>query len=265
MKITNPTDYITLGGRLRYFAGRKAGDPIFGKNLIYDNLIWFKEDLEKLDFTVTRNLYNRKLLPIQKEYEILKKTPGVNQENSTLTEEQAASLSSTILEFENTVFAEAETRIIASPVPRRFTLDHLLVKPGGILGYGVFDKLTELAQNDVAQACRCIAFECSTAAAFHILRAIEECVRVLFKSYFPRKDGTRAWGTLTTELDNKPRNPKPDEILLAHLSHIRKRFRNPTDHPEKEYEIEEAEDLVHLSVDIINRCMRDPQVESKRK
>jgi hypothetical protein len=169
-----------------------------------------------------------------------------------------------VLAFEKTVTAEALTRVIALPIPRRFRLQHLLEEPGGILGRGIFERLTPIAQHDVSQACRCIAFECSTGAAFHTLRCVEECIRMLYQSYFARKKiNNRAWGVLTKELNGKQNKPKPDGTLMAHLDHLRKRFRNPTDHPDKTYEVEEAEDLLHLAVDAINRILRDPKVSKK--
>ena len=86
-------------------------------------------------------------------------------------------------------------------------------------------------------------------------------MQVLFKSHFRTGNEKRAWGPLIVDLKAKSRSPKPDAALLAHLDHLRERFRNPTDHPDKTYDIEEAEDLVHLVVDVINRCMRDKKVQ----
>jgi len=263
MKITDPGQYITLGGRIRYLAGRVGGDTVFGDKYVYSNLVALRNNLEFLGFAVTRNLYDIILLDIEKKYETLKNDSADTKSLVKLTPSQAVSLKNAILKLEDTMYSEAKTKIIALPVPRRFELEHLLDSPGKILGQGVFERLTDLAQNDLAHACRCIAFECPTAAAFHILRCVEECIRFVYKSYFPRRDELRPWGVLISELKEKVRKPKPDEILLVHLDHIRKRFRNPTDHPEKIYQIEEAEDLVHISVDIINRCIRDSQTEKK--
>lgn len=262
MKITNPTPYLYLGGRIRYLAGRVQGHKIVGENLVKDNLVWLKGDLNELGFRVSLNLFNRKLGDIEKEYKALEKSLELGTGDNSLSTEQVNQLVTLILALEDTIYCEAEEQVIALPTPRRFSLDHLLNVPGDILGRGVFDKLTDIAQYDLEYACKSIAFECATAAAFHILRCVEECVRVLYKAYFPRKDNKKPWGPLLNELVNKPKNPKPDENLLEHLKHLGKRFRNPTDHPEKIYEIEEAEDLVHLSVDVINRCTRDAKVRN---
>ena len=261
MKITEPTIYIRLGARLRYLSGRVKGNYIIGENYIYDNLKWVKEDLNILGLKVTSNLFDRKLGKLLQSFEKLDLTEELDADENIIDASKANELINNILILEDTLFCEAKEQIIASPVPRRFSIEHLLSNPGAVLGQGVFNELTDIAQYDLEYACKCIAFECPTAAAFHILRCLEECVRVLYRAYFPRKSIEKSWGPLLTELINKPRNPKPDEILLGHLNHLRKRFRNPTNHPEKIYEIEEVEDLVHLSVDVINRVIRDDKVK----
>ncbi len=197
MKITNPVRHLHLGGRIRYLCGCQAGQLIFGKHRIYNNLSKLKDNMERLGLVVSCNLYDAELLVIEREYKNLESTYQDDESVGHLTESQAHDLTKAIVELEKTVFAEAKTRIIASPTPRRFALDHLLNNSGKILGQGVHTKLTDLAQNDLAYACRCIAFECPTAAAVHILRCIEECVRVLYKSYFPRGNEQRPWGFLT--------------------------------------------------------------------
>jgi len=263
MKITNPIVYIHIGGRIRYLANRNEGDPILGNNYILQNLLWLKQDLDALGFRVSSNLYKRKLEKLETELLALNQNKDISEKDSLLNVTQKTRLIDGIMALEDTLLSEAEEHVIASPVPRRFALDHLLNNPGSILGRGVFESLTDIAKYDLASSCKAIAFECPTAAAFHILRCIEESVRVLYKAYFPRKDASRAWGILTRELSDKPKKPQPDETILEHLNHLRKRFRNPTDHPEKIYEIEEAEDIVHMAVDVINRISKDPKVKVK--
>jgi hypothetical protein len=262
MKLTDPNQFIHVGGRIRYLAARNFGYLIFGKNMIYENLMWFKRDLIDLGFRVSLNFYERKLAALEADFEFLLHNENRTEEQSVLSEQQQNILVSGMYALEDTLICEAQEFVIASPVPRRFALNHLLKSPGEILGSGVYENLTDIAKSDITFSCRCIAFECPTAAAFHILRCVEECVRVLYKAYFPRGDANRPWGALTKEIETKQKNPKPEVILIEHLNHIRKRFRNPTDHPEKIFEIEEAEDLVHLSVDVINRIMRDAKVSA---
>lgn len=262
MRITNPVLFIRLGGRLRYLSGRVEGNKIIGENYIYDNLQWLRRDLDAIGLRVSLNMFDKKLSGLVDEFAALAEVSELDDESNLLDSWRANALISDILFVEETVFCEAKEQVIASPLPRRFSLEHLLNDPGKILGSGVYDDLSDVAKHDLEYSCRSIAFECPTAAAFHILRCVEECVRILHKAYFPRKQTDKPWGPLVLALSQKPKKPKPEEILVEHLNHLRKRFRNPTDHPEKIYEIEEAEDLVHLSVDVINRVMRDPKVKA---
>ena len=59
------------------------------------------------------------------------------------------------------------------------------------------------------------------------------------------------WGPMVEKLRNK-RNPKPETQLLDQLDMIRTNFRNPTQHPQKIYDMEEAQDLMHLSIVALN-------------
>lgn len=58
---------------------------------------------------------------------------------------------------------------------------------------------------------------------------------------------------MITSLRAKRRRPLPNKILLNHLDHIRDSFRNPTDHPEKMYDIDEAQDLFGIVAEVLNR------------
>jgi hypothetical protein len=44
--------------------------------------------------------------------------------------------------------------------------------------------------------------------------------------------------------------------MLDHLDHIHVNFRNPTQHREARYDLEEAQDLLSLSIDALNRMAK---------
>ena len=53
------------------------------------------------------------------------------------------------------------------------------------------------------------------------------------------------------------KHPEPLPMsLLAQLDHIRASFRNPTQHPDAVYDIDEAQDLAFLSIDVLARLVR---------
>jgi hypothetical protein len=58
---------------------------------------------------------------------------------------------------------------------------------------------------------------------------------------------------MISRLRKKTRKPKPNKILLDHLDNIRSNFRNPTDHPEMTYGIDEVQDLFSIVTDSLNR------------
>lgn len=261
MHIITPVPFIELGARIRYLIGTDKDYNLGGRGLILNNLTTLRQHLTGLGFKISVTLYDNTLAPFVAEF---KEKIAKEGEGEATLGDSAKKFTDQVTEFEKTVRAEATNRRIALPLPRRIPLEHLLEAPENVLGKGVFDPLTDIAKRDIRESCRCIAFEVPTAAAFHILRCVEECVRILYRTYFPRKTvEKKTWGQLTNELKEKARNPRPDQTLLAHLDHVREKFRNPTDHPDKFYDIEEAEDLLHLAADIINRCIRDNRVAKR--
>jgi hypothetical protein len=155
--------------------------------------------------------------------------------------------------LENVVFAEAITKKIYVLPSRRFNTEYLLAEPKRLLRAGAYEKLEEIAKNDFSSSCRCILFGESTAAAFHILRATES---VLKSYYFHHRRQNRIakpmWGPMVDQLRSKTRN-KPPESLLASLDLIRTAYRNPTQHPEALYEIDSAQDLFGVCLDVIGK------------
>ena len=63
--------------------------------------------------------------------------------------------------------------------------------------------------------------------------------------------------------DMRKRKTRPPEALLNHLDHIRENFRNPTDHPDKVYDTEEAQDLLALCCDAMGRM--EPRITKADK
>ena len=120
---------------------------------------------------------------------------------------------------------------------------------------GVFDKLPELTRYDFAEAGKCVAFERPTAAAFHLLRGTEGALRDFYLATVKRKRlNVLLWKPMLDQM--AARSKPPPRPLLDHLDHIRANFRNPTQHPEARYDIDEAEDLFGLCVDAATRLIR---------
>lgn len=161
------------------------------------------------------------------------------------------------INLENVVFAEALTKKIYVIPERRFNKEFLLNSPNRLLKDGAFAKLEDIAKSDFSSACRCILFGEATAAAFHILRATES---VLKSYYFHHRRQNRLpkpmWAAMTEQLKNKKRN-RPPEALLTSLDLIRVQYRNPTNHPEVVYQIDSAQDLFGVCLDVMGKMAEE--------
>lgn len=140
---------------------------------------------------------------------------------------------------------------------KRFALKSLTDAPEKLLAQNVYSSLTDTTKRDFSNACLQIAFAQPTSAAFHLMRALEAEVKHL---YFEFKKQNRLekpmWANMIKELRQK-RNPKPADKTLDSLDSIRVHFRNPTQHPDAFYSLDEAQDLMNQTITAINMIHRE--------
>lgn len=248
MIVQNSYVYIHIGLCLRLLRNVVATDkpPLATKTI--DLLV---ANLQKGNFEVS--LAAMKSVSFGDMHKALK---GADTEKP-LGDSLSSDVSSEFSTLENIVFAEAITKKIYVLPSRRFNTEYLLSSPEKLLKGGSFTKLEEIAKLDFASSCRCILFGEATAAAFHILRATES---VLKSYYFHHRRQKRLpkpmWGPMLDQLRAKTRN-RPSEPLLASLDLIRSAYRNPTQHPEAIYEIDSAQDLFGVCLDVIGKMTEE--------
>lgn len=112
------------------------------------------------------------------------------------------------------------------------------------------DIISEAAKKDFSQAGRCLAFELSTAAAFHSTRAVEAVLRQyhrLAKS-IPDTERSPDMSNCIDQLRAAGENPKVMDVL----DHIRDLHRNTYAHPEAFATMDEALGLFDISKSAIN-------------
>lgn len=155
--------------------------------------------------------------------------------------------------IEEVVFSESGIKQIYVVPQRRFNNAYLLSDASKLLKDGAFDKLDVIARTDIASACRCIAFGEGTAAAFHIIRATEATLKAYYFHHRKQKRLSKPmWANMLDQLKQKKKG-KPPAALLASLDLIRESYRNPTQHPEATYEIDAAQDLLGVCLDVIGK------------
>ena len=158
---------------------------------------------------------------------------------------------------ERVIYSEARTKEIYTLPDRRFNSDSLLNNPQNIFKDGVFEKLSDIAKFDIKSGCRCILFGEATAAAFHILRVTEDTLKQYYYHHKKQKRLKKPmWGPMTNELRNKRRN-KPPKVILDSLDLVRVSYRNPTQHPDAKYDIDSAQDLLGVCLDLINKMANE--------
>lgn len=251
MRAQSIRGYYWFGTCLRYLQDVQAGIPLApegGGSYVCYNLEMFFQNLHELGLNVTeRAAWELK--------EILTQLESKGPE-TTLTSDEARTLSKAATEVRKTLEAEIYGLEVYVVTPKRLDVKRLIEDPGSLFAPKVFGKLPSIAQYDLSEAAKCIAFERSTAAAFHILRATEDVLRDFYKALARQKRVDLMWGPMVSDLKKRPK-AKKHQVLLTHLDNIRLSFRNPTQHPEATYDIHEVQDLWGLCVDAINRMAKE--------
>src|SRR5207248_2818113 len=154
----------------------------------------------------------------------------------SLTKAQAMELNRILIDIRKLLDAELPGFQAYIVTPKRLDVQRLLNDVGGLLSAGTFKKLGLITRTDLEEAGKCIAFERPTAAAFHLLRGTEAVLRQFYYAIVKHgRVSPMLWGSMIIDL-RKRNKAKPHQDLVEHLDHIRRSFRNPTQHPEKVYD-----------------------------
>lgn len=250
--------YIYLGTVVRYLIDASEGMPIFRTGAILENVINLRKRLIDYEFFVSARV-GGPLWELAETWETESagnKEDGQWSENRRLTSDEETSLVRTAGILRETLLAEAQGKVAFIASDKRYTVEKLLEDIGSLFGDGVFARLPDLAKFDFEEGGKSLAYELPTAAAFHILRGTEATLRDFYCHTVKRNRITepRMWAGIVRDLRSKKN--APPELLLDNLDSLRSNFRNPTQHPEKTYDLDEAQDLLALAIDSINRMIR---------
>lgn len=241
--------YIYFGTNLRYLQDATEGARADGESLFIENLERLLEMLDELGLTVTaraaRTLKGATLLQ-----ELKNRGP-----NHTLTATDAQRLRTFARDLRITLMAEAGGLDAFIVSEKRMDVERLLADVGALFPQGTFQKLPDIARIDFQEAGKCIAFELPTAAAFHLMRGTEATLRQFYLETVKRgRVDPLIWGPMVKHL--RARRSPPPTSLLDNLDSIRRNFRNPTQHPDATYEIDEAQDLLGICIDVVSRMTK---------
>jgi len=135
-----------------------------------------------------------------------------------------------------------------------YSTSDLIERADNVLPIEIADTLPEPIRFDLRQAGRCLAFDLATAAAFHIMRALEGVLRDFYCPIFlGTKPKVRNWNGYIQCLKNTGADPK----ILAILDQIRSLHRNPTIHPQEVLTINEAMTLFGIAQSAVVAMVED--------
>ena len=243
--------YYRFGTGLMYLQDVQAGHPVEsagGYWNVKENLEVFFRHLDELGLQVTERA-------AWKLRNILTELEGKNPD-ARLTDDEAQTLRKEATTVRITLEAEIQGFEAYVVTPKQLDVKRLIDDPASLFAPNVFGKLPSIAQYDLTEAAKCIAFERSTAAAFHMLRATEGVLKGFYTALVRQKRVDLMWGPMVSDLKKRPK-AKKHHVLLAHLDNIRLSFRNPTQHPQATYDIHEVQGLWGVCVDAINRMAKE--------
>ena len=239
--------YIVFGTQFRFLADAQEDWRVHGEGYVLSNIDAFLRNLDWFSLPVTQRA----------SYELANFADPLRDlaEDAHLSAEDANELRQIMLRLRPTLYAEAAGLVAFAVSDKRYDVRKLMEDVGSLLADGVFQRLPEIAQTDFQEAGMCIAFVRPTAAAFHLLRATEAVLRQYYRGMVRQNRIQEPWMWGPMMDDMRGRRIAPDATLAHTLDGLRQHFRNPTQHPEKVYDIDEAQDLFAACLDAVNRMV----------
>ena len=250
MQAGSTWDLVFLGTFLRYLQDAQAKWSPNSPWGVVKNFDHFQMSCNRLGLKVTAQAAQNRL------GEVIERLRAVD-DAYTLTPADASEISDRMDEVRVTLEAEASGSVIYRTSERRYDVTKLMGEMHRLFAPGAFADMSDIARYDFGEAGRALAFGLPTAVAFHLLRGTEEVLRAYYRSWVRRgRMRTMLWGPMVLALKALTGRRTPDVTCLNNLDNIRVAFRNPTDHPDKIYDIGEAEDLFGLCIEVVNRMLR---------
>lgn len=241
--------YFFFGTAVRYLQDVKSGYPIFGDYYVIANINSCLDRLDELGLRVTK-------IAASELREFTKELAKTKDKTAKLSDEQATELSKICSDLRRTLDAELSTLDAFIVTPKRFDIDKLLNDIGALMSKHTFSSLSEPLRYDFIEAGKCIAFGRATAGAFHLLRGTEAVLRHFYCTLIRTKRVCPLlWGPMVQDLRKRAKT-KRYTALYNNLDNIREYYRNPTQHPEVNYDIDSVQDLLPLCFEVIGKMTK---------
>jgi hypothetical protein len=253
MRKTEIFRYYAFGYNYYILRNSSSGMLVHGNDSLENSIKEFLEYLTELELRVTQNAAES-LEEIQQK---IKNLPADAKVDAALAKEIEAACD----KLDTTLDSELQLRNAYIVTPKRFEIQILLENPINLLNDDAKTVLPHICKFDFASACNCIAFGLATSAAFHLMRCVEGMLRHYYCSIVKHGQvDPLLWHPIIEHL--RKRRNAPPKPLLDHLDNIRGNFRNPTQHPEARYDLDEVQDLLAVVIDSLNKMVKDLKTRS---
>ena len=250
MERSNVGAYVWFGTCIRYLQDVDTGWYVGTDGGALVNIDGFFDWVDRLGLKVTGD--TRAFMQLNALRDELRQDL-LGDPDRMLTPTQSGQIKQAMHDVRKTLEAELHGMVAYVPTDKRLDVGKLQDDVRALVTADTYDKISGIAQLDLDEAGKCIAFDRPTASAFHLMRATEQVLREFYLSIVKRNRiaPPLMWGPMVTALEG--RSKPPPSPILENLTNIRRSFRNPTQHPDKVYDLDEAQDLFALSVDAIRR------------
>lgn len=222
----NMTDALLLGKKTEYVRTCTFFEVPVG-NSQDDYIIGTLEDIE------------RKLEVLKFDDKILS---GIESQKEKIEEEynEDEVLSDQDGEILRTRISQARTRIQSNLSSKNlvyteqkglFNTEKALNNPESLFKEEIWDWMSNTAQTDIKEACKCLAIDCPTASMSMSLRAVEDCIRRWYKEETGNEIENTGWSTILDQLKSQFPEGSPEYLMTAMLDYQRGK-RNSVSHPE---------------------------------
>ncbi len=238
--------YILLATSVRYLQDVSAGILIKGDALILHNIKAVFNAFDEHSLPVSAHAAH-KLKEKMEEFE-------EKGDDDILTNEDVGELKEIMRELRPTIIPESSGIFIFITSEKIYSIDKLLKNVFSLMPKNTFSLMPEIAKIDFEEAGKCIAFDRATAGAFHILRGTEGVLRQFYCSIVKRgRIDPLLWGGMTKHIEKRRGAYK---YAINQIDLIRRNYRNPTQHPEKIYDIDECQTLFGLCVHAVELMVK---------
>ncbi len=215
---------------------------------VFDSLNSLFEYIEGLNLKVTSNTGT--FINLNK----IKRKLKNQKKDDLLSEDSRKHVSNLISKINDTILGEVRGLHAHLIKDKKIAIEKLW-NIQELMSPNTFNALPDLVQYDLKESGLCILFERPTAAAFHVLRGMEGNLYWFYYKIIGLDRSNKMWNEIVQELRRENIFHPPKEIL-DQLDSIRRNYRNPTQHPEKIYDLDDVQDLLNECIAVTNRMVK---------